>query len=352
MRVAGTNNIAAVTGRESRLTKLTRKPRLGFVGLGWIGGNRLASIARANIAQISVVIDPCEEMLAKAAQHAPGAVRLNKIDDLVDAELDGVVIATPSAQHAPQAIAALKHGLAVFCQKPLARNGSEVRAIIGAARSANRLLGVDLSYRHTEALEKIRALVRAGELGEIFGIHLIFHNAYGPQKSWFYDPCQAGGGCVVDLAIHLVDAALWILEQPVVAVTSRLFCKGKRIIGRAAFCEDYATARLDLAGGATMNLTCSWHLHAGRDAIIEAAFYGTKGGAAMRNVNGSFYDFSAERFTRTAHEMLAEPPDDWFGRAAVRWVEALRADASYDPEIERLIEVHRALDAIYENANA
>ena len=93
-------------------------------------------------------------------------------------------------------------------------------------------------------------------------------------------------------------------------------------------------------------------MHAGRDAIIEAAFYGTKGGAAMRNRNGSFYDFTAERFTHTSRETLAGPPDDWFGRAAIRWVEALTRDASYDPEIERLIEVHRALDAIYENANA
>ena len=48
-----------------------------------------------------------------------------------------------------------------------------------------------------------------------------------------------------------------------------------------------------------MQLACSWRLPAGRDAVIEAAFYGTGGGAALRNVDGSFYDFGAERFEGT-----------------------------------------------------
>jgi predicted dehydrogenase len=352
MKLAEANTVAAVDDRGSALPRPPKKPRLAFVGLGWIGENRLASIARANNAEISAIVDPSNEMLGTAAQHAPDALRFNRFDDLFSLDLDAVVIATPSAQHAAQSIAALKQGLAVFCQKPLGRNLAEVRAVIEAARSANRLLGVDLSYRHTEALEGIRALIQTGELGEIFGVDLVFHNAYGPQKPWFYDRCQAGGGCVVDLGIHLVDAALWILEQPVVAVNSRLFRGGKRIIDRATVCEDYASARLDLATGTTIDLTCSWHLHAGRDAIIEAAFYGTKGGAAMHNFNGSFYDFVAERFTHTSRETLTKPPDEWFGRAAVRWVETLAANPSYDSKIEPLIEVHRALDAIYENANA
>jgi predicted dehydrogenase len=352
MSVATTDPGPAVIKHEPVSTRRATKPRLGFAGLGWIGGNRLASIARANTVEIAALADPCAEMLAKAAQHAPGALRLNRFDDLLEIGLDAVVIATPSAQHAVQATAALERGLSVFCQKPLGRTSAEAHSAIDAARSANRLLGVDLSYRHTEALQKIRTLIQAGELGELFSIDLVFHNAYGPQTPWFYDPCQAGGGCVIDLGIHLVDAALWILDQPVVAVTSRLFHAGKRILDHAAVCEDYATARLELANGTTINVACSWHLHAGRDAIIEAAFYGTRGGAAMRNVNGSFYDFSAERFTHTARQTLAEPPDDWFGRAAVCWVEVLARDASFDPEIEQLIEVHRALDAIYENAHA
>src|SRR5215211_1953319 len=329
------------------------RPRLGFLGLGWIGLHRLAAIARAGAAEIVAVADPMETALAAAAEHVSKAFQFTNPNQLFDVapDLDGVVIATPSAQHADQCIAALRRGLAVFCQKPLGRNTAEVSEVIDAARSINRLLGVDLSYRYTKALQEIRQLVRGNQLGEIFAVDLVFHNAYGPQRPWFYDREQAGGGCVVDLGIHLVDAALWILDQPIVNVSSRLYHKGERIGRFDLVCEDYAMARLDVANGAAINLSCSWHLHAGHDATIEASFYGTKGGAAMRNVSGSFYDFVAERFDGTTRHVLAEPPDDWFGRAAVEWAKRLRVTGTFDPEVERLVEVATALDSIYENAN-
>jgi predicted dehydrogenase len=332
---------------------IASRPRLGFLGLGWIGLNRLAAIARADVAEIVAISDPMEETFFAAAEHAPSARRFTSPNQLFDVapDLDGVVIATPSAQHTEQCIAGLKRGLAVFCQKPLGRNAAEVGEAIDAARSMNRLLGVDLSYRCTRALQEIRQLVRGNHLGEIFAVDLVFHNAYGPQKPWFYDRQQSGGGCVVDLGIHLVDAALWILDQPIVNVSSRLFHEGERIERIDPVCEDYAIARLDLANGAVINLSCSWHLHAGRDAVIEASFYGTKGGAALRNLDGSFYDFIAESFSGTTRQVLAEPPDEWFGRAAADWARRLAVDRTFDADIERMIEVATALDAIYENAN-
>jgi predicted dehydrogenase len=327
------------------------RPRLGFLGLGWIGTHRLAAIGRAGVADIVAIADPIEEMLTAAAQHAPDALRFKNPDDLFNLDLDAVVVATPSAQHAQQCTSALKRGLAVFCQKPLGRNTKEVSEVIDAARSADRLLGVDLSYRYTEALQQIRRLVRGNELGEIFAVNLVFHNAYGPQKPWFYDRVHSGGGCVIDLGIHLIDAALWILDQPIIGVTSRLLHRGKRVRQLENVCEDYATARLDVANGATISMSCSWHLHAGRDAVIEASFYGTKSGVAMRNVNGSFYDFIAERFDSTSHQVVAAFPDEWFGQAAVEWARRLSKDPTFDPEIERMLEVASAIDAIYENAN-
>src|SRR5215218_9099775 len=109
------------------------------------------------------------------------------VAEALDLAPDGIVIATPSALHAAQSIQALKAGAAVFCQKPLGRNAAEVEAVLAAATSADRLLGVDLSYRFTEGMRKIREQVRSGALGDIYAVNLIFHNAYGPDKAWFYD---------------------------------------------------------------------------------------------------------------------------------------------------------------------
>jgi predicted dehydrogenase len=342
---------AATTPLTQVPTAIAPRPRLGFLGLGWIGTHRLAAIGRADVAKIVAIADPVDEVVAAAAKYAPEALQFHNPEELFDLGLDAVVIATPSAQHAQQCIAALHRGLAVFCQKPLGRNTKEVLDAVDMARSVDRLLGVDLSYRYTEALQKIRQLVRANELGEIFAVDLVFHNAYGPQKAWFYDRAQSGGGCVIDLGIHLVDVALWILDQPIVSVTSRLFHHGQRIAQSDTVCEEYATARLDLANGVAVNLDCSWHLHAGRDAVIEVSFYGTRGGASVRNVNGSFYDFVAERFNGTSRQALAEPPDDWFGRAAVEWARRLAINPTFDPHIQRMVDVAAAIDAIYENAN-
>jgi predicted dehydrogenase len=326
------------------------KPRLGFLGLGWIGLQRMAAIASSGKAEIVALADPVTDLVAKAAEMVPQAARMRTLEELLENELDGVIIATPSALHASQTLTVLSRGVAAFCQKPLGRDIAEVRSVVEAAKAANRLLGVDLSYRFTAALSQLRRVVQSGELGEIFTADLVFHNAYGPQKAWFYDPKLAGGGCVMDLGIHLVDAALWILESPVVRVGSRLFSRGKRIEGREDVCEDYATARFDLASGAVVTLACSWHLHAGRDAVIRAGFYGAEGAVAMENRDGSFLDFFAEKFNGTKRVLLCEPPDDWGGRAAVNWTQHLAASNAYDPEIEKILEVTETLDAIYQRA--
>jgi predicted dehydrogenase len=326
-----------------------KRPRLGFLGVGWIGRHRLEAIASADVADITIVADAVEDAARRAVEVAPQAAVATSLDDLLAGELDGIVIATPSALHAEQAIASLERGLAVFCQKPLARTAAETARIVETARRADRLLGVDLSYRYTAAMRRIRRLMRAGELGRIYALNLTFHNAYGPDKPWFYDPRLAGGGCVIDLGIHLIDLALWCMDFPGVAdCASRLFAQGEPLAGRPNCVEDYATSQLSFDNGAVAQLACSWKLHAGQECVIEASFYGTRGGASFRNVNGSFYDFTAERFDGTGRETLAEPPDDWGGRAAVDWARRLAAANRFDAEAMRYVETAAALDRIYQ----
>ncbi|HEX6616513.1 MAG TPA: Gfo/Idh/MocA family oxidoreductase, partial [Gemmatimonadales bacterium] len=128
--------------------RAARLPRLGFLGTGWIGRHRLEAVAASGAAEIAAVVDPVPANAGAAGAAAPGAQVLGSFDELLDAGLDGIVIATPSALHAEQSIGALERGLAVFCQKPLARTAAETRAVVEAARRADRLLAVDLSYRH------------------------------------------------------------------------------------------------------------------------------------------------------------------------------------------------------------
>ena len=331
--------------------RITKLPRVGFLGVGWIGRDRMRAVATSGVADIVAVADASDDAARDAAASvgaevvAPDAVLDGSLD------LDGVVIATPSALHADQSIRAISNGSAVFCQKPLGRTARECQAVVDAASDAGVLLGVDLSYRHLVAVEQMRQLVATGSIGDVFAIDLVFHNAYGPDKPWFTDPALSGGGCVIDLGIHLVDLALWLLDgEKVEHTTARLFSKGRPLTCDGSAVEDFAVARLDLSSGAVATLACSWFLHAGVDAEIAVTLRGTEGTLSLSNVDGSFYDFRLAQHRRTTTEVLADPPDAWGGRAAVAWAERLAAGTGFDAAAQELVEVARVLDAIYGRA--
>jgi predicted dehydrogenase len=309
------------------------KPRLAFLGLGWIGRARMEAVA------------PLVEVAAVADPAVAGA--LGSLEELLALEPDGLVIATPSALHAEQAIAALRAGVPVFCQKPLGRDASETGAVVAVAERVDRLLGVDLSYRHTEAARRIKSLLAQGAIGEVYALELVFHNAYGPDKPWFRRRELAGGGCLVDLGTHLVDLALWLTESDTARVRSaRVLREGKRLDKQGSEVEDYALAELEL-GGAIARLACSWWLPAGRDCVIELALYGRDGALALRNVGGSFYDFEAHLQRGTQSELLASPPDDWGGRALQAWATRLRTRRGFDNAAREYVALAKVIDDIY-----
>jgi predicted dehydrogenase len=142
----------------------------------------MRAILEDGAAVAAALADPAGDAAAAAAADAPGCVAVPSLDALLDLGLDGVVIATPSALHADQAVRALEAGVAVFCQKPLGRTAAEARRVVEAARAADRLLGVDLSYRHVTGMAEVRRLVQEGALGRIYAADLVFHNAYGPDR--------------------------------------------------------------------------------------------------------------------------------------------------------------------------
>jgi predicted dehydrogenase len=320
--------------------------RLGFLGTGWIGRNRMEAMLATGECVAAAICDPSDEMAAEAKKIAPLALATEAFEAMLALDLDGIVIATPNALHAQQCVQAFEAGAAVFCQKPLGRNAAEVEAVLDAAKRADRLLGVDLSYRQTAAIQAIRKGIRAGELGHVFAADLTFHNAYGPQSGWFWDPELSGGGCLIDLGVHLVDLALWMFDFPEVQDARATLLRGGRAL-REGEVEDYALGELVLANGVTVRIACSWNLNAGRDAVIEASFFGTGGGAQKRNENGSFFDFSADVFRGRTAERIASPPDDWGGRAAAEWVRKLAAGERFGGTVTGLLETARALDRLY-----
>jgi predicted dehydrogenase len=333
----------------SKKKSVSLRPRLGFAGVGWIGRHRLEAIAQSGYGDVVALFDPGAEAASAATKVAPTAAVAGTFEEMLELDLDGVVIATPNALHVPQAVAALVRGKAVFCQKPLGRDATETREVIAVARETNRLLHVDLSYRFAAGMQRIRQLIQSGALGRIYAVEAVFHNAYGPDKAWFYDAELSGGGCLLDLGVHLVDLTLWCLEYPHVSnVVGHLLNRDPAAPEKSHRVEDYAAAQLLLANGTSVQFACSWRAPAGRDADIRLTFFGSGGGAEFANVNGSFHDFTAEQLMPDrSRRVLESPPDAWGGRAAVAWCRRLAESVEFDPEIEHLSTVAETLDRIY-----
>jgi predicted dehydrogenase len=326
---------------------VARSPlRLGFLGLGWIGRTRLDAIASFPAVEVAAIADSHPERLAAARRQHAAAVAAASLEDLRDCDLDGVVIATPSGLHAEQAIACLARGWAVFCQKPLATNAVDAGRVLEAARRANRLLGVDFCYRHVQGMSELRARIADGQLGRIAAMDLVFHNAYGPDKGWCFDRQLSGGGCLLDLGIHLIDLALWLHgSEPLQLVSRHLFTHG--LPAAVGGIEDLAIAEFQRTDGGLVRLACSWNAHLGRDALVQVQLIGSQGGAAWRNVNGSFYDFELEVYRGTSRERLGGFPDAWGERALKSWVAQLAADGSFDPQSLDIVRSAQLIDEVY-----
>jgi predicted dehydrogenase len=238
--------------------------------------------------------------------------------------------------------------LPVFCQKPLATTLFDVRRVLAAARAADRLLGIDFCYRHITGMSELRRRLMAGAIGEIIAIDLVFNNAYGPDKSWCQNRALAGGGCLLDLGVHLLDLAAWVQGgPPIERVRSRLFAHGQPVQGSGGELEDLAYAEFIQANGAIVRLCCSWHAHIGQPAQIQMEITGTRGGAMWCNVNGSFYDFDVHWFQGDSRERLGASRDDWGTRALRAWLQQLSMSNRFDPEAEIIAGSAALIEEVY-----
>lgn len=220
---------------------------------------------------------------------------------------------------------------------------------VDRARAADRFLAVDMSYERAHAFRSALEALSTGELGEVYAAELVFHNAYAPDKGWSLDPDLAGGGCVMDLAPHLVGLALAAMPGAEIgSVESRLFAQGEPVSTPGRTLEDHTEALLTTTDGRAVRIACSWRHNAGKDADIRATFHTPRAAVSVRNTRGAFFDFRCAVLRGSTREVIASPHDDWGGRAAAAWAHRLATDNSFDPRAERAVEIAHVIDRIYE----
>ena len=284
-------------GSEGAAVDEPRKLKIGIIGCG-VGILHLQGFAenpRADVVAIAGLDqDRCHDL---AKQFNVPRIYREYQELIADPDVEAVTVAVPNILHVPVALAALEAGKHVMVEKPLAPTAEEGQRIIDAAREANRVLGVVFNRRGRQDVQLVKREVERGALGEVYHARAFWMRRSGIPGlwTWFTSKGMAGGGPLIDLGIHVLDLALWVLGNPVArrvsaATYAELGPQGrgqwqggrfKIVPGETYEVEDFATAFIRFDGGLTLQLDASWAAYTGHGDDFGLALLGDNGGAEI-----------------------------------------------------------------------
>jgi predicted dehydrogenase len=267
------------------------------VGVGWAGEQHAEAYAKLPGVELAGIAGLEAPVRAELASRLGVQRHVATWEELLeDDSLDVVSVAVPTFLHAPITIAALERGLHVLCEKPIARTPDEAAAMLAAADKAGRVLDVAFNRRRRGDVQALRRLIEGGRLGTPYYTKAWWLRRTGIPTlgSWFTSRETAGGGPLIDLGVHILDFALYLLGQPRVTTVSASTYdhlgtsgRGGEMTGKSGGAgtfdvEDLASAFMRLDDGGTLLLETSWATHRVSGWEFGITIYGTEGGAELR----------------------------------------------------------------------
>jgi myo-inositol 2-dehydrogenase/D-chiro-inositol 1-dehydrogenase len=290
------------------------------LGAGRIGASHAASLSRTEAVEAVVVADVDVDRAGAVAERIPRAV-VATVDEAFGRRPDGMVITTPTFTHAALVRRAVRAGIAVFCEKPIAQTLTETVRLVSELSESPTPVQIGFQRRFDAGYAQLRAAVARGDLGALRRIHLLSCDARPPADDFI----RTSGGLYRDCHIHDFDAVRWVTGRAVVAVHAMGAAHGP-----GAFAEvddvDESVALLRLDGDVLATVQGSrWNGH-GYDARMEVA--GTE-----RTMVAGLSDRTPLR--------PAEHPD---AASAAPWTTfAERFAAAFDAELREFLDVARGL---------
>ena len=273
-----------------------KKLRIGVIGCGGIFNavHLPAYVAMDNV-EIVAVCDIIEERAQKAAKTFTDAAVYTDYKDVIAREdIEAVDICTPNYLHPIIACAAMEAGKHVFSEKPDSPTVEGVLKMKETSEKTGKILMVMRNNRYVPASAFARKYIQDGEAGEIYAAHCGWQRRRGiPGKGgWFTTKAQSGGGPLIDLGVHMIDLALWLMGNPKpVAVTGCTYSKfagndvsdsdnskfGDKAADGVYDVEDLAMGFVRMDNGACLTIECSWASNIEKERrFVE--LYGTKAG--------------------------------------------------------------------------
>ena len=335
--------------------------RVAVVGLG-MGRQHVLRYREHPAADVVAVADVDQGRLEERARELGVPATYVDYRRMLEAEKpDLVSVATPNCFHKEITLAALAAGAHVLCEKPIAMNAAEGREMVEAARTADRRLMINFSFRFNAQSWALKQQVDAGVLGDIYFGRTVWHRRRGMPGfgGWFGRKEMSGGGPLIDLGVHRLDLALWLMGYPrptwVSGATYNAIGSARARAEEAAFdVEDLAAAFIRFENGASLVLEASWAANIQEKELMETRLLGTRAGLVQRNMDEG-YQFEAMLFTESQgypfdmrlHDKIAVPAP---GSAMTHFIDSITSQKPHTATGEEGVVVMEILDAIYRSA--
>jgi predicted dehydrogenase len=312
--------------------------RVALFGCGWIQDFHARGVIAHGDELVAVANHREESARAFADRHAIPRVTTDWEALAADPDVDAAVVATPNALHAPQTIALLRNGKHVMVEKPMAISVAECDAMIAASRDDGASLMVAHCWRFRDEVRAMRDRIASGELGDVVRTHGYgVHAGWGPS-GWFTDPALAGGGALVDMGVHAIDTARFLLGDPtfagVCAAIGTRYAEGRYTV------DDDGVLLISWSDGTTSVVESGWwqpHL-GGLEADTEV--WGTKGYARIwppeppspdyEHCSQPMYSAQIAEFLDAIDEGRAPRPSGEDGRIVMQVVEEAYTSAGVE----------------------
>ena len=273
-----------------------KKLKVGIIGAGTLSTFHMNAYKNNPDVEIIAVCDSnIERAMGRAAEYEVKEYYGDYAKMLEKAEIDAVSVITSNNTHTPITIAALEAGKHVLCEKPPALNAAGAKAMEEAAAKAGKLLMYGFVRRFAENVQLLKNSIEKGALGEIYYVKAGVLRRCGNPGGWFANKEISGGGPLIDVGVHLIDLAVYLMGSPrpvevLGTVSSKIGnrgnIKGVSWYKAADFTtsrntvEDFASALIKFDNGASLFVETSWAMNI-RTAASYMDVFGNKGGAKL-----------------------------------------------------------------------
>lgn len=260
--------------------------KLGLIGAGGIAQAHCRAIADISGVEIIAASDLVKENVERTANRWGIPKTFSDYNEMLKMdELDGVLVCTPTAVHAPPTVAALRAGKHVLCEKPMEATLKAATEMVRAAHESGKILMVALKLRYSPQVIKAKQIVDAGTLGDIYYVETVADRRRGMPGGSFIRKATAGLGAAADIGVYALDTALYLMGHPkpvaVSGITSNYLSKHNtwNLALRETEVEDFAVGWVTFDNGARMVFKTCWCMNL--DSLGGTIFLGTKAGLRL-----------------------------------------------------------------------